>query len=234
MRYKMDTMSLRDAFVSRRNRFRLLDKGLGLAGFGPSSCLLEIGCATGEGTLHLAEAGFARLTAADIDAAAIEKARTRVSGCRLVCADARELPFSDGEFDGIVSEAAFSVISGKERAAAEYARVLACGGRVLLNDFAVSGGSAAAGDGPGVPCLDGVQSMDRYRELFEAVGLVCIYEKEEYGEYIGVAMSLSRAYGVPAAEVGRYVVSAFGRDGYVSDFFAHTRLTYCQMIFEKK
>ena len=25
-----------------------------------------------------------------------------------------------------------------------------------------------------------------------------------------------------------------GRDDYVADFFAHTKLTYCQMIFEKK
>ena len=57
---------------------------------------------------------------------------------------------------------------------------------------------------------------------------------EEYGEYVGIAMSLGRAYGVPPAEAGRYVVSAFGRDGYVADFFAHTKLTYCQMIFEKK
>lgn len=226
-------MELREAFVSRKNRFRLLERGLELAGFAPGSRLLESGCATGEGTAHLAGLGYASLTAVDIDASAIEKASLRAPGCTFFCADARELPFSDGAFDGIISEAAFSVIDGKERAAAQYARVLASGGRLLLNDFAVAGGDGAAG-APGVPCLDGVQSMERYRSLFEAAGFSCVYEKEEYGEYVGIAMSLGRAYGVPPAEAGRYVVSAFGRDGYVADFFAHTKLTYCQMIFEKK
>lgn len=226
-------MELREAFVSRKNRFRLLERGLTLAGFGPDSRLLEAGCATGEGAGRLAELGFARLTAVDIDAGAVEKAAARVPGCAFFCADARALPFADGAFDGIISEAAFSVIDGKERAAAEYARVLAPGGRLLLCDFAVAGGERP-GDAPGVPCLDGVQSMARYRAVFEAAGLACTYEREEYGEYVGIAVSLGRAYGVPPAEAGRYVVSAFGRDGYVSDFFAHTRLTYCQMIFEKK
>ena len=46
-------------------------------------------------------------------------------------------------------------------------------------------------------------------------------------------MSLGKAYGVPPTEVGKYIVSAFGRDGYVTDFFAHTRLTYCRMVFKR-
>lgn len=225
-------MELREAFVGRKNRFRLLEKGLGLAGFAPGARLLEAGCATGEGPARLLELGYTRLTAVDIDAAAIEKAALRAPGCAFFCADARELPFADGAFDGIISEAAFSVIDGKERAAAQYARVLAPGGRLLLNDFAVAGGGGA--QAPGVPCLDGVQSMELYRGLFGAAGLDCVYEKEEYGEYVGIAMSLGRAFGVPPTEAGRYVVAAFGRDGYVADFFAHTKLTYCQMIFEKK
>ena len=75
--------------------------------------------------------------------------------------------------------------------------------------------------------------MARYRAIFEGAGFACAYEKEEYGEYIGIAMSLGRAFGVPPAEAGRYIVAAFGKDGYVADFFAHARLTYCQMLFKK-
>lgn len=58
-------MELREAFVSRKNRFRLLERGLELAGFAPGSRLLEAGCATGEGTAHLAGLGYTSLTAVD-------------------------------------------------------------------------------------------------------------------------------------------------------------------------
>lgn len=188
------------------------------------------GCATGEGTAHLAGLGYTSLTAVDIDASAIEKASLRAPGCTFFCADARELPFSDGAFDGIISEAAFSVIDGKERAAAQYARVLASGGRLLLNDFAVAGGDGAAG-APGVPCLDGVQSMERYRSLFEAAGFSCVYEKEEYGEYVGIAMSLGRAYGVPPAGGWAATSSPASTGRLRGGFFAATqKLTYADDI----
>ncbi|HIV21156.1 MAG TPA: class I SAM-dependent methyltransferase [Candidatus Scatomorpha stercorigallinarum] len=225
-------MELREAFVARKGRFRLLDRGLGIAGWAADAPLLEVGCATGEGTAHLLSRGYTHLTAVDIDAAAAGAAARRAPGARIICADARALPLASGGFCGIISEAAFSVIPGKEAAAGEYARVLRRGGSVLLCDFALAGDGEGRGR-PGIPCLDGVQSMARYRAIFEGAGFACAYEKEEYGEYIGIAMSLGRAFGVPPAEAGRYIVAAFGKDGYVADFFAHARLTYCQMLFKK-
>lgn len=225
-------MELRDAFELRKDRFRLLDKGLVTAHFEKTDPLLEAGCASGGGVGHLMSLGYTELTAFDIDATAIDRAREKFPDVKLFCADARELPFDDGAFKGIVSEAAFSVISGKEKAAKEYARVLKKGGRVLMDDFAILSGAEIPRD-QGIPCLDGVQTMDRYRAVFTSAGFKMIYQKEEFGEYIGIAMSLGRSYGVKAPSVGKFIVSAFGRDGYVTDFFAHTRLTYCQMIFEK-
>ena len=224
-------MELREAFVKRKGRFRLLERSLEAACFAKAAPLLEVGCATGEGSAHLAELGYTRVTGVDIDAEAIAQARENCPGVRFVCADARSLPFAAGSFEGIISEAAFSVIDGKAEAAREYARVLAPGGLVLLHDFAAA---ESAHTQPGIPCLDGVQSMAGYRAVFGAAGFECACESEEYGEYIGIAMSLGKAYGVPPTEVGKYIVSAFGRDGYVTDFFAHTRLTYCRMLFKRK
>lgn len=224
-------MELREAFVKRKGRFKLLERSLAAAGFPKAAPLLEVGCATGEGSAHLAALGYTCVTGVDIDAEAIAQARENCPGVRFVCADARHLPFADGAFEGIISEAAFSVIDGKAEAAREYVRVLAPGGLVLLHDFAAA---ADVHTQPGIPCLDGVQSMDGYRAVFEAAGFECVCESEEYGEYIGIAMSLGKAYGVPPTEVGKYIVSAFGRDGYVTDFFAHTRLTYCRMLFKRK
>lgn len=224
-------MELRDAFTSRKNQFRLLDKAIALAGVDKSAPLLEVGCAGGDGVAHLAALGYERVTGVDIDAGAIDRARQTYPAGRFVCADARKLPFGDGEFAAVVSEAAFSVIPGKAAAAAEYARVLAPGGLVIFDDFAALTGEEHSK--PGIPCLDGVQSMERYKEIFAAALFEPVYEKEEYGEYIGITLSLCRAYGVTPQEVGRYIVSAFGSDGYVTDFFSHTRLTYCQMIFKR-
>ena len=223
-------MELREAFVKRKGRFKLLERSLAAAGFPKAAPLLEVGCATGEGSAHLAALGYTRVTGVDIDAEAIAQAREKFPGVSFVCADARSLPFAAGSFEGIISEAAFSVIDGKAEAAREYARVLAPGGLVLLHDFAAA---ESAHTQPGIPCLDGVQSMEGYRAVFGAAGFECVCESEEYGEYIGIAMSLGKAYGVPPTEVGKYIVSAFGRDGYVTDFFAHTRLTYCRMVFKR-
>ena len=225
-------MELREAFVKRKGRFKLLERSLAAAGFPKAAPLLEVGCATGEGSAHLAELGYTCVTGVDIDAEAIAQAREKFPGVSFVCADARHLPFADGAFEGIISEAAFSVIDGKAEAAREYARVLAPGGLVLLHDFAAA--AEHAHTQPGIPCLDGVQSMAGYRAVFGAAGFECVHGSEEYGEYIGIAMSLGKAYGVPPTEVGKYIVSAFGRDGYVTDFFAHTRLTYCRMLFKRK
>ena len=224
-------MELREAFVKRKGRFKLLERSLAAAGFPKAAPLLEVGCATGEGSAHLAALGYTRVTGVDIDAEAIAQARENCPGLRFVCADARSLPFAAGSFEGIISEAAFSVIDGKAEAAREYARVLAPGGLVLLHDFAAA--AEHTHTQPGIPCLDGVQSMAGYRAVFGAAGFECVHGSEEYGEYIGIAMSLGKAYGVPPTEVGKYIVSAFGRDGYVTDFFAHTRLTYCRMVFKR-
>lgn len=223
-------MELREAFIGRKGRFKLLELSLEAACFAKAAPLLEVGCATGEGSAHLAALGYTRVTGVDIDAEAIAQARENCPGVRFVCADARSLPFAAGSFEGIISEAAFSVIDGKAEAAREYARVLAPGGQVLLHDFAAA---ESVHTQPGIPCLDGVQSMAGYRAVFGAAGFECVHGSEEYGEYIGIAMSLGKAYGVPPTEVGKYIVSAFGRDGYVTDFFAHTRLTYCRMLFKR-
>ncbi len=224
-------MKLRDAFTARSGRFKLLERGVELAGFDKGMSLLEPGCAAGEAAAHLAGLGWGRITAFDIDGAAVERARALAPGVGFVRADACALPFAGGVFDGAYSEAAFSVLPDKAGAAREYARVMRSGARFLLNDFALALGEPERG--AGIPCLDGVGSMERYERVFSAAGFRTVYRREELGEYIGIAMSLARAFGVKPAEVGRHILAEFGRDGYVADFFSHARLTYCQMIFER-
>lgn len=230
----MEKQPLRDSFVKRDNRTLLLDRGLTQAGFTHDSALLEIGCAGGEAAVHLAEAGYRRLWAVDIDPKIVEAARARTDRCTFVCADACRLPFDGGSFDGVFSEAAFSVIADKTAAAGEYARVLRSGGRFLLNDFTLREKRAEAASGTGIPALEGVQTMEVYRRLLESHGMRCVYAREEYPELIRIALSLSRSFQVPPAQVGQHIVSSYGSDGFVSDFFSNAKMSYCQMIFEKE
>lgn len=230
----MKKIPLRDAFVKRDKRFDLLDKGLKLAGFETNWQLLEPGCAGGEAAEHLSSAGYGHITAIDLDGEVLKEARFKCSAARFIKADACNLPFLRESFDGIYSEAAFSVIPDKASAAAEYARVLKKGGRLLLNDFALRCPSEAGRqDVVGIPCLMGVQTMDTWQEIFENAGLRCVYRQDEFPEFIRLALSLSRTYGVSPTEVGKYIVSSFGKSEFVSDFFSQTSMSYCQMIFEK-
>lgn len=228
------TIPLRDAFGQRNKRFLFLDRGLELSGLKSGSRLLEAGCADGAGTEHMLSLGF-DITGIDIDPAAIEAAKGRsTEPGRYICADARCLPFETGSFDGIVSEAAFSVIPDKPAAAAEYARVLMPGGKLLLHDYYISSGEDAERSSvSGIPMLMGVQPAGVYRDIMEKAGLRLVTFSDEYAELIRIAMSLSRVYGIPASEVPAFLVKSFGANEFVSDFFSRARLSYCRMIFEK-
>lgn len=230
----MERISLRDAFAGRENRFSLLDKGMAAAGFSHGDELLEIGCAGGEAAAHLSRLGWSRLTAADIDAQILIRARAAAPDCRFLCADARCLPLESGSFDGIFSEAAFSVIPEKESAVSEYARVLRRGGRFLLSDFCLRNEQETGlRRGLGVPMLEGVRTMAGYEALFSERGLRCVYRREEYTELLRIASCLCRAFGVKPGELGGYITSVYGADPFVSAFFRQGMMSFCQMVFEK-
>lgn len=75
------------------------------------------------------------MTAFDISGELIRQAEEKHGGgknrkLRFLCADAAELPFADGSFDGLFSESAFSPVPKKREALREYCRVLRPGGRL--------------------------------------------------------------------------------------------------------
>lgn len=90
---------------------------------------IDIGAAGGGNTRVLVQAGW-RATATDFSDLAVEVARER--GLDAVRADARALPFEDGEADLVTAFDVLEHIEEDERVAAEIVRVLRPGGHALI------------------------------------------------------------------------------------------------------
>jgi ubiquinone/menaquinone biosynthesis C-methylase UbiE len=150
----------------------------------PGCRWLEIGCGTGVFTEVLLDAVAPEsLIAVDPAVAQIDYARQRLAGrvADIRIAEAQNLPFSQGEFDFIVSALALNFIAERERAACEMRRVCRPGGWVAgyVWDFAAdrsSGWPLRSGfrkigvEPPQVPGAE-VTSMEALKRLFAQVGL---------------------------------------------------------------
>jgi ubiquinone/menaquinone biosynthesis C-methylase UbiE len=102
--------------------------------------VLEVACGTGIVTRRLRERmpKDATLVATDLNEAMLDVARKRLAdldGIEWKVADAQELPFDDGAFACVVCQFGIMFVPDKDRAAREAHRVLAPGGRIVLNSW---------------------------------------------------------------------------------------------------
>ena len=97
--------------------------------------LLDVATGAGLAAIPAAQAG-ARVTGLDLAASLLEDARTRGTMARVdvdwIEGDAEALPFDDESFDVVLSVVGVQFAPRHEVAAAEIARVLRSGGRVVL------------------------------------------------------------------------------------------------------
>jgi demethylmenaquinone methyltransferase / 2-methoxy-6-polyprenyl-1,4-benzoquinol methylase len=90
------------------------------------------------GTLDLAQlldAQGARVTACDFSQEMLDRGRPKAPTVELVCADALNLPFFDGQFDGAICGFGLRNLDDPRRGLAEARRVLRPGGRLVVLDF---------------------------------------------------------------------------------------------------
>jgi SAM-dependent methyltransferase len=107
--------------------------------------VLDIATGTGWSARNVARTG-AHVTAIDIAADLLAAAR-RLSAhaeppITFLHADAEQLPFADGAFDGVISTFGVMFAVDQKRAAAEIARVVRPGGRLALTAWAPGGAVA--------------------------------------------------------------------------------------------
>src|SRR5881409_689955 len=159
--------------------------GLVLAGRGPLDAL-DAGCGTGFLTFELAARGH-HVTGVDFAPAMIAEARRKAAergvSVRLEEADAEQLPFAPGSFDLVISRHLLWTLPHPEAAIDEWIRVLRVGGRLVVVDSQLDGGTAPpasenartspeyAAVGDQLPFLGG-RSREDIEKLLSVHGLV--------------------------------------------------------------
>ena len=118
------------------------------AGVKPGDRVLDVACGTGDLTRAFAAAGAAEtigldFTRAMLDIAETKRSRPTDAGIVYVEGDAMVLPYPDARFDIVSIAFGLRNVSDPAKAAAEFFRVLAPGGRVVILEF----------DRPRVPVL---------------------------------------------------------------------------------
>ncbi|HEV8565000.1 MAG TPA: class I SAM-dependent methyltransferase [Actinomycetota bacterium] len=107
----------------------------------PRSKVIDVGCGLASELGHLATLGSFTV-GVDLSLTALERARAIHPAVRLVAADALRMPFTSRTFDAALDRGCFHYLSRRDRPpyAAELARVLRPGGRLLLRACTTSEG----------------------------------------------------------------------------------------------
>ena len=113
------------------------------ANLSKDSQVLEVACNMCTTSIQLARQYRCQITGVDMDAGALEKAAKNVKDARLDQyihvrqGNAMKLPFEDNSFDVVINEAMLTMLTqaAKQKAVAEYFRVLKPGGVLLTHDI---------------------------------------------------------------------------------------------------
>jgi arsenite methyltransferase len=156
---------------------RHLARTLGLR---PGQRVLDVASGPGTTALLLAEEFGVQVHGVDLGETSVARARALTAErglddrVRFHVGDAEQIPFDDATFDAVICECAFCTFPAKPVAAAEFARVLRCGGRLGLTDVTLDLARldpqlvTLAGY---VACLADARPAAEYETLLAAAGL---------------------------------------------------------------
>ena len=152
---------------------------LRLAGLKPGERLLDVASGAGASALLAGRDFGAHAVGVEYGEEAVDDARTAASEAGLerrvsfVRGDAEELPVADSSFDVVLCECSLCTFPDKERAVAEFHRVLRPGGRLALSDVVIDDerlpeqlhGALAT-----IACVGAALPADGYERLLSGAG----------------------------------------------------------------
>lgn len=143
--------------------------------------VVDVACGPGS-TAQLLAAEYG----ADVDGVDLNPSTVGVPRVRVHRGDAERIPLPDDGFDAVICECAFCTFPDKNRAAAEFARLLRPGGRLGLTDVTVVG--ALPGELTGltawVACIADARPLEEYAALLGGAGLR-VTHRERHDAAIG-------------------------------------------------
>lgn len=159
-----------------------------MAGAGPLSRLLDVGCGTGQSRQVYADRTKSYV-GMDLSLSAVSLARRKAPRAAWMQADALRLPFADGSFEVVAFSSVLHHIPDFEPALREARRVLAPGGRVFAFDPNLRNPAMALLRWPKSPLYlsEGVSPNEaplapaRLRRAFESSGFVAIRQRCQSG-----------------------------------------------------
>ena len=145
----------------------------------PNSRVLDVASGKGTSAFHLAETVGCCVVGIDLSPGNVEQANAEAAARGLATrlsfqvADAEQLPFGPQEFDAIVCECAFCTFPEKQRAAAEFCRVLKPGGGVGISDLTRTSEELPGLEGllAWIACIGDAQPLDSYAAWLRRAGL---------------------------------------------------------------
>jgi len=243
--------ALIEIFQERPNRLDLARKGLRLGGIErlKFANVLEVGCGFGEATIELSEEFDSLFVGVDFEERHIEIAKERQKEreskrgqALFIVRDAIDLKLPENVFDFILSEAAFSLLLDKEKAASEYARVLKAGGKLVLNDFVIRGQvEEDLQKKMPVPCFRGMGKAKQYIEIITSKGFRIVRSEDCSKELYRMAMHLRKSIKIENNSMDEILNKTptdigGGQNSREADFNAFlktAKMGYYQLILEK-
>ena len=150
------------------------------AGLSPGELVLDVACGPGRSALVLAREFAVSVRGVDLSPALVLRASAAAaaeglsSRASFAVGDAERLGVADGSVDAVLCECALCTFPDKRSAAAEFARTLKPGGRLLLSDIVIDRdalGPELQSFAARVACFADALDVDGYLRLLQGAGL---------------------------------------------------------------
>jgi len=119
----------------RPGGFAITEEALAFCRFPLGARILDVGCGLGATVRHLIERHSLDAVGIDASAQMVERARKAAPWLPVRQARGDNLPYYNGEMDGVLMECSFSLIEDADFALTECYRVLKENGRLVISDF---------------------------------------------------------------------------------------------------